>query len=189
MFLSEDQIENSYGRYIRGKPETVPFPELIEPIDRYRKHVTQRFITRREQDIPNLYGKKFFTSIKVDGAFSGYYYNEFSQDSIFFNVPTHRVFLGLPVCEDLAHLLKEKGIKVALIVGELIGIYGDPIDFDKRSRIYHLIKFRRNPQTQEDLERIGFRAFDIIELDGIKWINKDFKDRFRRLQDIFPDAP
>lgn len=74
--IPPENIANSFCSYIRGVPESVPVKSVIPPVDSYRKHVTQRFITRREADIPNLIGKEFIVSVKVDGAFSGYYYND-----------------------------------------------------------------------------------------------------------------
>ncbi|MFX1325769.1 MAG: hypothetical protein ACFE8N_12520, partial [Promethearchaeota archaeon] len=156
MEIPSEEIANSFGTYIRGMPESVPVKRTVPPVDNYRKHVAQRFITRREADIPNLLGKEFIVSLKVDGAFSGYYYNEDDNQSFFFNVPQHRVYIGLPVNKDLEQLLRENDIEEALLVGELFGSTHDPPDFSKRSRIYDLAHLRRNPSSQEDLERIGF---------------------------------
>ena len=162
MNILPDKIANSLGTYIRGVPESVPVKETIPPIDLYRKHVAQRFITRREADIPTLLGKEFIVSVKVDGAFSGYYYNEQTKYSFFFNVPQHRVYTGLPINRDLENLLKKNNIREVLLVGELIASTNEPADYSKRSHIYDLAHLRRNPSSQADLERIGFKAFDII---------------------------
>jgi len=184
--IPPEEIANSFGSYVRGVPESVPVKETIPPVDIYRKHVAQRFITRREADIPNLLGKEFMVSVKVDGAFSGYYYEQ-NKHSFFFNVPQHRVYLGLPVNHDLEQLLKKHDIKEVLLVGELFGSTHDPIDFSKRSRIYDLAHLRRNPSSQEDLERIGFKAFDILEINGEKWNDRPFQERFTKLQSLFPE--
>ena len=186
MEIPPEEIANSFGSYIRGVPESVPLKDVIPPIDNYRKHVTQRFITRREADIPNLLGEEFIVSVKVDGAFSGYYYNEEKQYSFFFNVPQHRVYIGLPVSKDLEELLQKNKIKEILLVGELFCSTHDPVDYSKRSRIYELAHCRRNPSSQDDLERIGFKVFDILEINGEKWIEKQFRDRYNKLHSLFP---
>ena len=183
--IPPEQIANSFGTYIRGVPESVPVQETIPPVDNYRKHVAQRFITRREADIPNLMGNEFVVSVKVDGAFSGYYYNEQTEQSFFFNHPQHRFYMGLPVNDDIEQLLQKNNIKEVLLVGELFGSTHEPVDFSTRSRIYDLAHLRRNPSSQEDLERIGFKVFDILELDGEKWSEKQFRERYNKLHSLF----
>ncbi|MFW9874037.1 MAG: RNA ligase family protein [Candidatus Thorarchaeota archaeon] len=186
MEIPPEEIANSFGTYIRGVAESVPVKDIIPPVDNYRKHVTQRFITRRETDIPHLLGEEFIVSVKVDGAFSGYYYNEEKKYSFFFNVPQHRVYIGLPVNKDLEDILQKNTIREALLVGELFCSTHDPVDFSKRSHIYELAHCRRNPSTQDDLERIGFKVFDVLEIDRKKWITTQFRKRYNKIHDLFP---
>jgi hypothetical protein len=155
-------------------------------VDRYRKHVTQRFITRREAEIPNLLGKKFIVSVKVDGAFSGYYFNAKNNESFFFNLPAHRIFIGLPVGNDLRHILEEQQISEALIVGELHVPTHEPKDFEGPSSLHALMRVRRNPQSKKDLERVGFKIFDVLQIDGDDWMEKPFTDRFAKMETMFP---
>ncbi|MFX1315246.1 MAG: hypothetical protein ACFE9T_05240 [Promethearchaeota archaeon] len=84
MEIPPEEIATSIGSYIRGVPESVPLKEVIPSVDTYRKHVAQRFITRREADIPNLLRNEFIVSVKLDGSFSGYYYNVDKKYSFFF---------------------------------------------------------------------------------------------------------
>ncbi|MFX1571786.1 MAG: hypothetical protein ACFFB0_03480 [Promethearchaeota archaeon] len=184
--ISPEQIANSFGTYVRGIAESVPVKEVIPPVDNYRKHIAQRFITRREEDIPNLLGEEFIVSIKVDGAFSGYYNNEDQSYSFFFNVPQHRIYIGLPVNKDIEDILRQNHIKEALLVGELFCSTREPVDFSRRSRIYELAHCRRNPSSQDDLERIGFKVFDILEINGEKWIDNQFRERYNKLHSLFP---
>ena len=157
-------------------PVPVLMKKTIPPVDNYRKHIAQRFITRREADIPTLTGNEFIVSVKVDGAFSGYYYNKSSHHSFFFNIPQHRVYIGLPVSKDIEDLLQRHDINEILLVGELFASTHQPIDFTKRSRIYELAHYRRNPSSEDDLNRIGFQVFDVISIDGEEWIKKHTKD-------------
>ncbi len=183
----EKQIESSFGAYLRSKPECLPVPDLAQPLDMYRKHITQRFITRREEDILNLSGKKFITSIKVDSAFTGYYYDEKEKLSFYFNTPTHRIFVGLPINKEMEDLLKSNGIKKILLVGEMFASKNDPVNFNERSTVYDLIHYRRNPTSEDDINRIGFRAFDLLELEGESWIERDYKARYKKLSEIFSE--
>jgi hypothetical protein len=186
MDITPENIANSFGSYIRGVPESVPVKEVIPPIDDYRKHVAQRFITRREEDIPTLKGKEFIVSVKVDGAFTGYYYNKEKSQSFFFNVPQHRIYIGLPVEKELVELLEKKLISEILLVGELFASTHQPIDFTKRSRIYELVHYRRNPSSEEDLNRIGFQVFDILSVNGKDWMKKEYLERYNKIKTIFP---
>jgi hypothetical protein len=186
MMLAPNQQENLFMSYIRGKPDTVPYPELVRRVDYYRRHVAQRFISRREEDIPNLLGKRFIVSVKVDGGFAGFYFNAKRNESFFFNVPTHRAYLGLPVAQDLTKILTDKGIKEILLVGEMFALLRPSDEGLSRTTIQDLIKVRRNPQTQEDLEKIGYKVFDILQIDGIDLMEKDYGYRYEEMIHIFP---
>ncbi|MBN1801737.1 MAG: ATP-dependent DNA ligase [Candidatus Lokiarchaeota archaeon] len=185
MKLTKDKIETSFHGYLRGKSESLPYSDLAKKIDFYRKNITQRFLTRREEDIIGLPGKNFIASVKVDGAFTGYYYDEKKDESIFFNTPTHRVFLGLPINDEMKQIMKKKGIKSALFMGEMHASTTTPIDFNARSTVYDLMRYRRNPSSDEDLERIGFRVFDVVEIDGKDWLEKEYRERHDKLSEIF----
>lgn len=183
--IENDQIENRLNAYIRGKPKSLPIPELAHLIDNYKKNIAQRLIPRRYEKIPKIRGDILYVSVKVDGEYVAYYYNG-AGNSFFCNSPTHRVYMGLPVIEDLDEIMKKKGIKSALIGGELFASAHDPLDFEARSRILDFIHYSRNPEFQEDLERIGFKAFDILQINGKEWTNKLFKKRFDKLCETFP---
>jgi len=185
MTIKNDKIENKLYAYIRGKPESLPIPKLAHLIDDYKKNISQRLIARRYEKIPKIRGDVLYVSVKVDGEYVAYYYDGIN-DSFFCNSPTHRVYMGLPVNEDLDKIMKKKGIKSALIGGELYASPHNPLDFEARSRIMDFLHYSRNPSSQEDLERIGFRAFDILQIDGKEWMNKVFKKRFDKLCEIFP---
>jgi len=183
--IKDEQIENRLNAYIRGKPESLPIPELAYLIDNYKKNIAQRLIPRRYEKIPKIRGDVLYVSVKVDGEYVAYYYNG-TDSSFFCNSSSHRVYMGLPVIEDLDKIMKSKGIKSALIGGELFASTHDPLDFEARSRIMDFIHYSRNPLSQEDLERIGFKAFDILQINGKEWANKLFKKRFDKLCEIFP---
>ncbi len=76
-------------------------------------------------------------------------------------------------------------LNTVILGGELCATTADPIDFNARLRVYDLIHYCRNPQSKEDLERIGFKVFDLIELNGQNWLEKPFKERFDKLKSLF----
>ncbi|MHA1374302.1 MAG: ATP-dependent DNA ligase [Promethearchaeota archaeon] len=185
MRIKNDQIETKLNTYIRGKPESLPIPELAHLIDNYKKNIAQRLIPRKYEKIPKIRGDVLYASVKIDGEYVAYYYDG-TDNSFFCNSPTHRVYMGLPVNEDLDKIMKSKGIKSALIGGELFASSHDPLNFEVRTRILDFIHYSRNPGNQEDLERIGFKAFDILQINGKEWMTKLFKNRFDKLCEIFP---
>jgi len=185
MRIKEEKIENKLNAYIRGKPDSLPIPKLAPLIDNYKKNIAQRLIPRRYEQIPKIRGDVLYVSTKVDGEYAAYYFDGV-EDSFFCNSPTHRIYMGLPVIGELDQILKDKGIKSALIGGELYASPHDPVDFEARSRIMDFIHYSRNPENQDDLERIGFKAFDILQINDKEWTNKPFKKRFDKLCEIFP---
>lgn len=186
--LAEELIENSFGTYVRGNPNTLPYMELIQKVDNYKKNVCQRLIPWRFEKIPKIRGEELYASVKVDGEYNIFYYNEATEDSFFSNSPTHRIYTGLPVNEDLNSIMKNNKIKSIILGGELCATTTDPIDFNARLRVCDLIHYCRNPQSKEDLERIGFKVFDLIELNGQNWLIKPFKERFDKLKSLFSES-
>jgi hypothetical protein len=186
MFIDENKIENTFGTYIRGKKESIPIPEIAPFIDNYKKNIAQRFYPRRFEKIPKIKGEVLYISVKVDGEYACFYYSENISQSFFCNSPTHRIYAGLPVNNDLEKIMKSQGIESALIGGELYATPHDPLDFEARCRVPDFVHFSRQPKTLEDLERIGFKAFDIIQINGMDWTNKTYSERFKKLNEIFP---
>ena len=199
MIIEDDQIEIQLDDYIRSKPETIPDPEIAQLADYYKRQIAQKLqpITPDMlDDIKNhksklKLGKTLYVSIKVDGESVLFIYNKDDSGdyrSYFCNASTHRVWVGLPANKQLENLLDEKGIEKAIIPGELYAVPENPPDFDARGRVYDFIHFSRNPDSSEDLQRIGFRAFDLIRLDEEEFLNKPYDQRYTRMKEIFGES-
>jgi hypothetical protein len=188
MKLAPEFIENSFGTYIRGKANTVPYFELLQKVDEYKKNVCQRFIPLRYEKMPTIKGEQLHASVKVDGEYCLFYYNAQAEDSFFCNSPTHRVYMGLPVNEDLNSLMKKHNIQSIILGGELCATTHDPPEFNARMRVYDLMHYTRDPQSQKDIEKIGFKIFDLLELNGEEWLFKSFKERVEKIQSLFTDS-
>ncbi len=135
-------------------------------------------------------GSNLFTSVKVDGEFALFVYHVEAtgiSKSYFCNSSSHRVHFGLPVNSDLETLLNNKNVKSAIIAGELFAATGTPPDYDARTRVTELTSRLRKPTDKQDLERVGFRAFDIVQFEGESWLDKHYHDRFHKLREILPD--
>ena len=187
MKIEADKIANSFGTFIRGKANSLPVPKIGPLIDNYKKTVAQRLFSKRIDEFTKIRGEILYVSVKVDGEYVAYYYEESSKESFFCNSPTNRIYTGLPVNEDLDKIMLKQGFTSALIGGELFATSKDPLDFEARAHISDFTHYSRNPQSLEDLERIGFKAFDILQINGEDWLSKPYKKRLDKLQDIFLD--
>ena len=154
MELKKELIENSFGTYIRGKKDSLDvLPGIGNLIDSYKK-ILQKFYAIRFEKIRNIRGNELYISVKIDGEYVGYYFDKEREISIFCNTPTHRIYMGLPVNDDIDKIMNINGIKSALLVGELYATPHDPFNFEGRSRVPDIVYYTRHPESLEDIERI-----------------------------------
>ena len=198
MKIAESMIENSFGTYIRSKPNTLKELPLIQSIDNYKKNIAKTLIPitsdvlediSKEKSLWNI-GKNVYVSKKIDGESTFYVYEEKTEESksFFCNAGTYRVYLGLKASEDLEEIMKSKGIRKAIIPGELFAVSTEPPDFEERSFIKDFISYSRKPSSQEELDRIGFRAFDLIQLnEDDSYIDKKYEIRYEKLKGVLPE--
>ena len=190
MKIGSDKIESKIGTYIVGKKNSLPieFISIGNKLDYYRKEIAQNFIFKTEEQINEIIGENFYTSLKRDGIFIGFYFNNKltnNHKSFFFNSPTHRIYLGLPIAKELESYFSSINLNECLLIGELIATSRTPIDFNKRCRVYDLTFYSRNPKKAEDLKRIGFIITDLIILDSDYLIKKPFSERIKILNNLF----
>lgn len=184
MQLDQSMIEKRIGQYTLGKPNSCPRADLALIADNYRKNITQRFISKREDEIAQIHGDNNIVSIKVDGMFSVFFYKA-GEYSFFTNSPTHRMFIGLPVQADLEEKLAAKGITEAIIPGELFAVPDPSAPFTTRTRVYDFVHISQLPRNEIELGRIGFRAFDVISLNGRNLLDEYYEKRLAELKPIF----
>ena len=115
-------------------------------------------------------------SRKVDGEFTVLVYRD---GEIFTVNPGGTVRVGLPFMTEAEQQLKDAGVTRALICGEL---YVDHTD-SKRERVHDVIAFARSPESQDDLNRLHFRPFDWMEIDG--QAPTSFREAWDRLVKLF----
>jgi hypothetical protein len=184
--LSKPQIESQIGDYIIGREHSIPkeLKEVGEKATYYKSNIAQRLYFKTEEQIKEIIGDLFYVSLKRDGIFACFYYNEDIQgkyQSFFVNAPTHRIYLGLPVSKKIEKYLKDKDIKSCLLCGELIASKRDPPDFTERCRVYDFTYYSRSPKKPSDVERIGFRVFDVLELNDTKYLEERYERRYKAL--------
>jgi len=207
MEIKVDKIDFQLGEYIRSQPECINNTRIIAAVDNYKHNFSQKLYSLHPKILSEFrdktakwdIGNKLYVSIKVDGEgmFFVYNANENANNgdnyrSYFCNASKHRVYVGLPANCDLENIMEQKGIRNCIIPGEL---FAAPLtngnnrpNFNGRSRVAELNHCLRNPDNKTELERIGFRIFDLIELNKKKWLEKTYHSRFRKLKSIFPET-
>ena len=203
MEIAENKIEFRLGQYIRSQPETLTDLRIINLVDNYKHNFSQKLFSLHPNILTEFrdktakwdIGNHLYVSIKVDGEgmFFVYDNSENNIKSYFCNASKHRIYVGLPVNRDMEILMEQKGIQKCIIPGE---IFAAPIDnsnnaspdFNSRSRVAELSHCLRSPDNQNDLDRVGFRIFDLIELENDKWLEKTYHSRFRKLKKFIPET-
>lgn len=203
MDLYDDQVEFQLDRYRRGKPGTIPDPRVARMVDGFRRAVLQRFVSLRPTLLGHLkrgdaavsrvdfnIGDTLLTSVKVDGegAFLVFDEDEPGEKCYLCSAVNHRTWTGLPVLDDAVALARKRGIRQVIVAGELHASGSSPPEFEGRSRLASIAHYARNPGSIEDLERIGFKAFDILELNGENLLGRTYADRWKGIDKIFPDG-
>ncbi len=177
-------LDPSIARRILGDFHILPResiePNLLRMVRDYKEKVAARFTSINAGDVPRLPGSRFYVSRKMDGEHSILYYERGNACLI---RPSGAVYIGLPVIDTAAEILKRAGVRTALIPGELIVLRED----GNRTRIFDVIRLTSRPETAKDLEQLWFAPFDIIELDGEYF--DDYDQVYERLQTLFAGTP
>ena len=175
--VNRAQIEIKLGTYGVCTASALTDPSLLPRVQDYKRQVAGRMIPLDRREISKrILPADYHASRKVDGEFTVLVYRE---GEIFTINPGGTVRLGLPFMIEAEQQLKAAGISQALICGEL---YVDHAD-KKRERVHDVIAFARSPQSQDDLNRLHFRPFDWLEIDGQS--PTSFSEAWERLDKIF----
>ncbi len=173
--IPEHKVDFRFAGYTRSRNEAIMDPGVVNVVDCYRAAVAKQIkaidasvlydiASGRHHDILN---GNIHVSIKIDGI--SVFFVMDRDDWYFCNTPYHRIWTGLPVAGDVARLLKGKNVHTALLAGELFaGRLDDDgtCNWECRSKVDDIMQCQASPEDVFDLDRIGFRAIDIIMLDG-----------------------
>ncbi|MBD3158148.1 MAG: hypothetical protein GF309_05105 [Candidatus Lokiarchaeota archaeon] len=181
--ISEDKIVCTVGEYVRGTIQSINKPDIERVVDNYRKNVTQKFIPKEDDEIDDIpLWDGVYASVKYDGEFNVFCYKE-GEYSFFMNSPNHRVVYGMPVNEDINEIMEDNDIEKAFIAGELIACPSG--DFTEYGKVYDFSRIARAPENEEQLEKIGFRVFDVIHLNGESLLEtREYGERFEIIKDM-----
>jgi hypothetical protein len=144
----------------------------------YRRVVSARMQPIEPKELRGrLPAGEYHVSRKVDGEFTVlcFYDGEICTVN-----PGGTVRVGLPLLAEAKARLQAQKVRSALIAGELC--YRRPDG--GRERIQDICRVARRPESQDDLDRLCFAAFDIIDLDGAPAPAR-FAETFARIEQLF----
>lgn len=177
--LETEKLKQILGEYHSGKAaECIKDPEILRQV-RMRRRQLGRMMTAldREKAKYRIPAGDYFISRKIDGEFTCLVYRK----GIAFTVnPGGTVRTGAAFHKEAAKLLKEAGIKSALIGGEL---YVNRPD-GKRPWVHDVVRVARKPEDQAAVDSLSFGIFNIYDLDG-KDLSMHYADAIQKIQGIF----
>ena len=175
--LDASRFEVKLGTYSVGPANALGDSAALAAAQDYRRAAAARMMPLGKDDIqakvPNA---EYHASRKVDGEFTVLNYVE---GEVFSINPGGTVRVGLAWMQEAKKLLHSAGIEKARIAGELF-IHND----QRRPRVHDVTKIARGPKSDEELARIRFAPFDIIELDGAP-ADESYASTFSTLESLF----
>jgi hypothetical protein len=180
--IHPDRMQILLGRYAVGDASCLVDPSLVAVAQDYRRQAQARMMPLdAEQLHKKLPVGEYHCSLKIDGEFNVLVFQD--GEAILVN-PGGTVRAGLPVLDQLARQLQAAGVQRAVLAGELW--YQRPER--SRCRVHDVTRVARNPQSPDELARLRFVAFDLIELDGCKQ-SGSFAEKWALLERLVPTPP
>ncbi len=175
--LDLGRFEIKLGSYAVGPATAVNNAMATAIAQDYRRGTASRMIPLGKEDIRSrIPSSDFFVSKKIDGEFTVLMFEEGVAYSI---NPGGTVRVGLPWLDEAAKALQAAGISVARIAGELY-----VADERQRTRVHDVSTIARSPRTIDELNKLQFAPFDIIEIDG-RPAAEHYADTFQTLESLF----
>jgi len=173
-------IQIKLGDYATASSTMLKDPAILPKVQDYRRLTSSRMYPLDRDDINRkIASSDYHVSRKIDGEFTVLY---FDQRNCFSLNPGGTVRMGLPWLAEAEQKLSDAGIQQAMIAGEL------HVDVtDRRCRVHDVVSLARQPGNVDDLQRLRFAAFDLIELNG-ETAEGPFADKFETLQKSFSDG-
>lgn len=177
----KNRLEIKLGEYAVGQATALVDPLLVNRAQDYRRQTAARMIPLEPTDILKRFpAGDYHVSLKVDGEFS---LLAFSDGEALLVNPGGTVRVGLPLLKEAADLLKKRGVKNALITGELFFTKAA----GKRPRVHDVSRTARQPGSQAELDQLAFAPFDLVEIDGGS-PGDLFTEKWNRLTELFKGA-
>ncbi len=175
--LDRSRFEIKLGDYAVGPATAFSDSTALAATQDYRRGASARMIPIGKEDIRGKIPKgDFHVSRKVDGEFTVLVYLDGEAFSI---NPGGTVRIGLPWLAEAAQLFANAGIQSARIAGELY-----VLNSERRARVHDVSTIARGPKSMDDLQRLRFAPFDIIEVDG-QGPSENYGATYQTLESLF----
>jgi hypothetical protein len=179
--LYRDRMEIKLGEYATGQPSALHDPLLVSRAQDYRRLSASRMMPLEAGDVrKRLPPADYHVSLKIDGEFDILVYDNGEACTV---NPGGTVRVGLAFLKEAGDLLKNAGVKKAIIAGELHVARPD----GKRPRVHDVSRVARQPESQAELDGLRFAPFDIIDIDGAP-PPAAFDKTWKRITEIFGAA-
>ncbi|MEZ6135044.1 MAG: hypothetical protein R3C53_09065 [Pirellulaceae bacterium] len=178
--LDRSRFEIKLADYAVGPATALSDATALAAAQDYRRGAAARMMPLGKEDIRcKIPNGDYHVSRKVDGEFTVLV---FADGEAFSINPGGTVRLGLPWLNEAAEKLSKAGVKSARIAGELFVHITE-----RRPRVHDVSTVARGPKSTEDLEKLRFAPFDIIEWDG-QPASESYADTFQTLESLFGDG-
>lgn len=157
--LDKSALTIKLGDYRIGSSTALIDGSLLPRVQEYRRQSSARMYPLDKDDVRRKIPKAdYHVSRKVDGEFTVLIW---SDGDICTVNPGGTVRYGLPFLEEAARLLSKAKVKQAMIAGELY--VQRP---DRRPRVHDVTTVGRQPESEADLKKLAFAAFDLVSWEG-----------------------
>ncbi|MEQ1923264.1 MAG: hypothetical protein ABL952_12220, partial [Pyrinomonadaceae bacterium] len=160
--FDEKNLNKKKGDYGFGEVIYLADPSLHAKTSDYKRELSTKMHAVSAQDIARIHAARgYLATRKYDGEFCLIFFNGKKLISV---NPGGTVRIGLPAFEETEKLLKAAKVDSCILAGE---IYLQAENF-KGLRIHRVVGTLRNPDSVDDMKRLGLAVFDLVELDGKK---------------------
>jgi ATP-dependent DNA ligase len=184
MIIDKSKFVKKSGDYAIAQTDGIADPLLLGTATKHEEALSRSFKALAPADIPSRFGgvKRLHWSEKYDGEGAMLFYDE-KVDTVAFAAPSGRARIGMKALQEAAAALKAKGIKKALLRGE---IYLPTEKGKPRPSIAEVT--RASFSTEKGTaDKLRLALYDILMLDG-KDLREDgggFDEEWNKLGELF----
>ncbi len=176
--IDPDRITVVAGTYATAPALALRDRTLLMLVQGYRRMLSRQMVpTDQQRAWTKIPPSEYHISKKIDGEFTVLAYRD---GEAFFVNAGGTIRLGLPAIEEACDRLRAAAVTQAVIAGELFVSRPD----GKRCRVHDVIHATRSPQSLDEVGRLHFAAFDLLELDSPSQ-GQPFQERWEHICRLF----
>ncbi len=179
--LDRSRIEIKWGSYGTAPATALDDPAILPRVQDYRRQSGSRMYPLDQDDISRkIPSAEYHVSRKLDGEFTVLVWRNGTLVTL---NPGGTVRVGLPWQDEAAKILTDAGIHEAMIAGELYARHDD----GKRERVHDIASLARQPESDDDLNKLQFAVFDLISIND-QPVEQEFNQTAKQIQKWFGDG-